>query len=210
MSCLRLVCEWAHVSKSKGSGLSKCWVGFAIGKIDVFEGNLMMLRLGNLYFAALTVLVVFLLPTTHVHAQSAVELEEFKKAIRAKYDLMEQGWATDSPELIYDQFFADDARGLAADEPRSYKGRAQFKEMYDDVALRGEIKIESVDTFVNGDAGWDWANMHARYHDESIEPFTVMFLFLWSREDGEWMSKGEIYVVGEFDSANVEGQIYDP
>ncbi len=169
-----------------------------------------MLKSGNPYFAALAVIVGCLSFTTLVRADETAELEEFKKAIRAKYDIMEAGWATDSPELIYDQFFAADARGLAADEPRSYKGRAQFKEMYDDVALRGEIRIESVDTYVNGDAGWDWANMYARYHDESVEPFTVMFLFLWSREEGEWMSKGEIYVVGEFDSANIQGQIYDP
>lgn len=170
----------------------------------------MVLRTRNLYVAVFAVVVGLMLASISVRGHESAELIEFKKAIRAKYDIMEAGWATDSPELIYDQFFADDARGLAADEPRSYKGRAQFKEMYDDVALRGEIKIESVDTFVNGDAGWDWANMHARYHDESVEPFTVMFLFLWSREDGEWMSKGEIYVVGKFDSANIQGQIYDP
>lgn len=170
----------------------------------------MMPRTGNFYLAVFAMIAGLMSASVSVHAEDSTELKEFKAAIRAKYDLMERAHATDNPALIYNQFYAKDARGLAADEPRSYKGYAQLKEMYDDVALRGEIKIESVDTYVNGDAGWDWANMYAEYHDKNIEPFSVMYLYLWAKENGEWMVKGDMYVIGEFDAANTKGQIYDP
>lgn len=169
-----------------------------------------MLRVDKFLLATLSVIAGAALIPMSTHAEEAAELREFRKAIRAKYDLMEEAWATDNPALIYDQFYSSDARGLAADEPRSYKGRAQMKEMWDDVALRGEVRIESVESYVNGDAGWDWANMYADYHDENVEPFSVMYLFLWSKENGEWKCKGDMYVVGEFDPANTEGQLYEP
>ena len=162
------------------------------------------------YVAVLSVIAGVMSVSTSIRAEDSTELKEFKKAIRAKYDLMEKAYATDNPALIYDQFYSEDARGLAADEPRSYKGRAQMKVMWDDVALRGEIRIESVDTYVNGDAGWDWANMYAEYHDKTIKPFSVMYLFLWSKENGEWVCKGDMYIVGEFTPENIKGQLYDP
>lgn len=169
-----------------------------------------MRRIDNFRLAILSVVAGVALAPLLVNAEETAELSEFKEAIRAKYDLMEEAWATDNPALIYDEFYSSDARGLAADEPRSYKGRAQMKEMWDDVALRGEVRIESVDSYVNGDAGWDWANMYAEYHDETVEPFSVMYLFLWSKENGEWKCKGDMYVVGEFDPANTEGLLYEP
>ena len=30
------------------------------------------------------------------------------------------------------------------------------------------------------------------------KPFTFKMLFLWAREDGEWWSHGEMFVLGEF------------
>ena len=170
----------------------------------------MMSKTGNFYLAVFAVIAGLMSASISVRGEESAELTEFKKAIRAKYDLKEMAYATDNPALVYDQFYAEDARGLAADEPRSYKGRAQLKEMYDDVALRGEIRIESVDTYVNGDAGWDWANVYAEYHDKTIEPFSVMTLFLWSKENGEWMCKGDMYIVGEFGPADIKGRIYEP
>jgi len=80
--------------------------------------------------------------------------------------------------------------------------------MYEDVSLRGKIKITSIDPYVNGDAGWDWANMYAVYDREGVKPFNVMFLFLFSKENGEWESKGEMYVIGEWTPENIKGQIY--
>ena len=169
-----------------------------------------MLKTGIFYLAILSVIAGFMSASISVHAEDSAELKEFKKAIRAKYDIMEKGWATDNAALIYDQFYSKDARGLAANEPRSYKGREQMKVMWDDVVLRGETRVVSVESYVNGDAGWDWANLYTTYNQrqEDAEPFSVMYLFLWSKENGEWMCKGDMYVVGEFTPENIKGQLY--
>ena len=50
------------------------------------------------------------------------------------------------------------------------------------------------------DAGWDWANFHVKPDEEGAEPFTFMILFLWTKEEGEWISKGDFYVTGKFES----------
>jgi hypothetical protein len=58
------------------------------------------------------------------------------------------------------------------------------------------VKIESVYTFVDGDAGWDWADFHVMPTDGKTAPFTFAILFLWAKEHGEWMCQGDFFLVG--------------
>jgi hypothetical protein len=56
--------------------------------------------------------------------------------------------------------------------------------------------VESVYTFVKGDAGWDWADFHVYPTDGKTAPFTFAILFLWAHIDGQWMCKGDFFVTG--------------
>ena len=61
--------------------------------------------------------------------------------------------------------------------------------------------VIATDTYVNGNAGWDWANFHVVPKDPQAEGFSFKILFLWERIDGEWWCKGDMYVLGAFDVA---------
>jgi hypothetical protein len=55
---------------------------------------------------------------------------------------------------------------------------------------------------VNGNAGWDWANFYANVKPEKAReypPSPVRILFLFSKEKGRWICKGDIFVTGKFD-----------
>ena len=128
----------------------------------------------------------------------ADELAEFKKAIRAKYDMKEQAFRDNDPEPILTRFYADTA--ISTDnEGNTHAGRDELRNIYEEV-IGALVRIESYKTFVKGDAGWDWVNFHVSFPPESnMDPFTFKMLFLWERIDGEWWSQGEMYVLGEFD-----------
>ena len=57
-----------------------------------------------------------------------------------------------------------------------------------------QVKIHSVYSYVNGNAGWDWADFEVLPLNPRTQPFTFAILFLWSRESGEWMCKGDFFV----------------
>ena len=126
------------------------------------------------------------------------ELAAFKKAIRAKYDMKEQAFRDNDPEPILTQFYSDLA--ISTDnEGKTKIGRAELRPVYEEV-IGALVEIESFDTFVNGDAGWDWVNFHVSFPPEAeMDPFTFKMLFLWERVAGEWWSRGEMYVLGAFD-----------
>ena len=126
------------------------------------------------------------------------ELQAFKRAIREKYDLKEEAFRNNDPEPILTRFYAPDA--ISTDNEGDTKiGIEELRPVYEEV-IGALVRIESFDTFVKGDAGWDWVNFHVRYPPEAeMEPFTFKMLFLWERINGEWWSKGEMYVLGEFD-----------
>ncbi len=81
-------------------------------------------------------------------------------------------------------------------------GREQFRAAYRQyVADVTSVRIESVRTYVNGDAGWDWTNFYHTPRPEKAKdypPSPVRILFLWSREHGRWVCKGDVFVAGKF------------
>lgn len=129
------------------------------------------------------------------NAPSPAELAAFKKAIRAKYDLKERAFAGHDSETIVTRFYTPDVISVGEGEG-VYIGRDQIRPLYQDVVKNNKVKVESVYTFVRGDAGWDWADFHVYPTDGKTAPFTFAILFLWARIDGEWMCKGDFFVNG--------------
>ena len=127
----------------------------------------------------------------------AGDLDDFKKAIRAKYDMKEAAFAANDPEPIVNKFYSADVVSTGPDGA-THKGRDGIRPIYQEV-IGGSVRIESYQSFVNGDAGWDWVNFHVDPNVEGEAPFTFKMLFLWERIEGEWWSHGEMYTVGEFD-----------
>ncbi len=131
----------------------------------------------------------------------AEELAQFKAAIRRKYDMKEQAFRDNDPAPILNRFYSEAV--ISTDPEGNTKvGRAALAPIYDEV-IGSLVKIQSYNSFVRGDAGWDWVNFHVSFPPGvEEEPFTFKMLFLWERmDDGQWWSHGEMYVLGEFDIA---------
>ena len=137
-------------------------------------------------------------PGSNSGGSREAELAAFKKAIRAKYDMKEQAFRDNDPEPILRQFYSEDV--ISTDnEGKTKIGRGELRPVYEEV-IGAFVRVESFNTFVNGDAGWDWVNFHVSFPAEvNMEPFTFKMLFLWERIEGEWWSHGEMYVMGAFD-----------
>lgn len=130
-----------------------------------------------------------------VDSTSSAELSAFKQAIRAQYDLKERAFAAHDAETIVTRFYTADVISVGEGEG-VYVGRDQIRPLYQDVVKSNRVRIESVHTFVKGDAGWDWADFHVYPTDGKAAPFTFAILFLWTRIDGQWMCKGDFFVKG--------------
>jgi ketosteroid isomerase-like protein len=140
------------------------------------------------------------MPASAAAARSAAskpspQLAAFKNAIRAKYDLKERAFAAHDAETIVTRFYARDVISVGAGEG-IFIGRDQIRPLYEDVVKSNTVKIESVYSFVDGNAGWDWADFHVTPADGKTAPFTFAILFLWAQEHGEWMCKGDFFLVG--------------
>lgn len=133
-----------------------------------------------------------------MQANKATELADFKTAIRAKYDMKEQAFADNNPEPILTRFYTENA--ITTDfEGKTTVGREALRPVYDAI-ISSNVRLESYNTHVNGDLGWDWVNFYVTPPPEAdMEPLTFKMLFLWERINGEWWSHGEMYVTGEFD-----------
>jgi ketosteroid isomerase-like protein len=128
------------------------------------------------------------------------KLDAFKKAIRAKYDMKEQAFANNDPSYILEKFYTGDVVSVGPDG-FVHAGTEGIRPVYEEVVPSSKVYIESYKTHVNGNLGWDWANFHVHVDDPAVAPFTFKMLFLWEKIKGEWMSQGEMYVMGEFDTS---------
>lgn len=149
------------------------------------------------------------LPDTAAAAKAAASpdspaLREFKSAIRAKYDMKEKAFAQHDAESIVTKFYTADVISVGAPEG-IFIGRDQIRPIYQEVVRNSTVKVDSVYTYVNGDAGWDWADFHVRPTDATQKPFTLLILFLWTKENGEWMSKGEFFTSGSMREGKLAG-----
>jgi len=134
------------------------------------------------------------LPSTRVAAADP-QLIAFKQAIRSKYDLKERAFAAHDVETIVTRFYAADA--ITAGEGSNVAvGRDQIRADYQKEEFKYRIKFDSVYTFVDGDAGWDWADFGFFSTDGTKKLATVGMVVLWAKVNGQWMCKGEFYVTG--------------
>ena|SRR5689334_104724 len=143
-------------------------------------------------------------PTSAAAAKKAAspespELAAFKKAIRAKYNLKEKAFENHDAETILTKFYTPDVISVeGTPDGGIYVGREQIRPLYERVVKDSLVKVDSVHTFVNGDSGWDWADFQVRFPDGKTKPFTFAILFLWTKVNGEWMCKGDYFVMGSF------------
>ena len=133
------------------------------------------------------------------------KLDAFKKAIRAKYDMKEQAFANNDGKPILEKFYSADVMSVGPDGT-THRGTEGIRPVYENPEIIGsKVYIESYNTHVNGNAGWDWVNFHVYPPVPGVAPFTFKMLFLWEKIKGEWMSMGEMYVMGEFDTSDTAG-----
>ena len=128
-------------------------------------------------------------------SSDSAELRAFKKAIGAKYALKEKAFAAHDAETIVTQFYSADVISVGEGEG-IFIGRDQIRPLYQEVVKDNLVKIDSVHTYVAGNAGWDWADFHVT--PAQGEPFTFAILFLWSKVNGDWICKGDFFVNGSF------------
>jgi len=137
-------------------------------------------------------------PTSAAAAKTAAspdtpQLQAFKKAIQAKYTLKEKAFAAHDAETIVTQFYSPDVISVGEGEG-IFVGRDAIRPLYQQVVKDNKVRIDSVYTFVSGDAGWDWADFHVM--PDNGAPFTLAILFLWAKVDGQWLCKGDFFVTG--------------
>ncbi len=128
-------------------------------------------------------------------AQDSKELTAFKKAIRAKYDLKEKAFAENDADAIADHFYSKDVVSVDY-EGKVTVGREALRAEYKEIVPTATVKVESVNTYVKGNAGWDWTNFYVTPTDPNEKPYSFVILFLWAKEKGEWICKGDMYVKG--------------
>jgi ketosteroid isomerase-like protein len=126
-------------------------------------------------------------------AQDSTELAAFKQAIRAKYALKEKAFAAHDAETIVTKFYTPDVISVGEGEG-IFVGRDAIRPLYQEVVKSNKVRIDSVHTYVSGNAGWDWADFHVM--PEKGDPFTLAMVFLWTKVNGEWMCKGDFFASG--------------
>jgi hypothetical protein len=127
----------------------------------------------------------------------SAELTAFKKAIRLKYDMKEKAFATHDAETIVTRFYAEDAISVGQGFG-IFIGREQLRPLFAKAVNQYTVKVISVHTKVQGNAGWDWADFVVYPVDAKEKQFTLAILFLWVKREGKWMCQGDFYVDGSF------------
>ena len=155
----------------------------------------------SFYYKSL-ILLIFTLIFPLSASAGDTQMKEFQTQIRAKYDMKEAAFAANDPEPILTRFYHPDVVSTGPDGI-THLGREGLRPVYNEI-IGSDVRIESYRTFVAGDAGWDWVNFHVTPPAEANQaPFTFKLLFLWARENGEWWSHGEMYVIGKFETGGI-------
>lgn len=131
-------------------------------------------------------------------------LAAFKKAIRLKYDMKEKAFAAHDAQTILTRFYAVDAVSVG-EGFGIFNGRKDLRPLYEKAVNEYTVKVTSVHTFVQGSAGWDWADFYVTPVDPKEKPFNLAILFLWAKTGKEWMCKGDFYVNGSFKTGKLAG-----
>lgn len=127
-------------------------------------------------------------------AADTAQLAAFKRAIRSKYDLKEKAWLARDAETVATRFYAADAV-MTGQSAKVSVGRDQIRSELQKDVNGDKVKVTSVYTFVDGSAGWDWADFDVLAADGTIKDSAAM-LVLWAKVDGQWMCKGEFWATG--------------
>ncbi len=121
------------------------------------------------------------------------ELAEFKKQTRALYDMKEAAVAAGNLEPLLARFYAQDAMSFGPDA-KIIRGRGEFKGIYEEFAKNIlSLTITSIHAYVNGNIGWDWANIENKVKGGS--KLHVAILFLWVKINGLWVSAGDTFTI---------------
>jgi ketosteroid isomerase-like protein len=127
----------------------------------------------------------------------AADLAEFRRQVDALYRMKEEAFAKEDADAIVDRFYTRDAITFGP-EGKPVIGRDAFREDYRNIVKIADVKVEPVATHVGKDAGWEWVNFRAFPKDKTQKPFTFIMLFVFAKKDGQWVSGGDAYTVGEF------------
>lgn len=130
----------------------------------------------------------------------AADLAEFRRQVDALYRMKEAAFARDDADTIVDRFYTRDAITFGP-EGKPVIGRDAFRDEYRNVVKIANVKVEPIATHVGKDAAWEWANFRAFPKDKAQKPFTFIMLFVFAKKDGQWVSGGDAYTVGEFPKA---------
>lgn len=126
---------------------------------------------------------------------------QFQRAIRNLYDLKERAWAAGDAETIVTKFYSADAISAGEGDPETMVGHGAFLKAYQQyVKDVPTVRIESVKSYVNGNAGWDWANFYSEPKPDKkslYPPSPIRIVFLFAKENGQWICKGDVFVNGK-------------
>lgn len=137
-----------------------------------------------------------------IPASDPAELTAFRKATKDLYTLKEQAFAEGKADPIVKRFYAKNALSVGV-EGKPVEGRAAFDANYQQTVARYNVRVVPYNTYVKGDAGWDWATFYVTPKDPKSgeKPFSFAILFLWTKVDGRWVCAGDMYVMGSFEAA---------
>ncbi|MHA3791385.1 nuclear transport factor 2 family protein [Sphingomonas sp. YL-JM2C] len=139
-------------------------------------------------------------PVGDLPKAEAADVAEFRSQVDALYRMKEAAFARDDADTIVDRFYTRDSITFGPDG-KPVIGRDAFRDEYRNIVKIANVKVEPIATHVGADAAWEWANFRAFPKDKSQKPFTFIMLFVFAKKDGQWVSGGDAYTVGEFPSA---------
>ncbi len=122
---------------------------------------------------------------TGTNVTNSSEILAFRTAIDAKYSLHIKAFENGDPEPILQHFFTEDALWEYAGYPR-HIGRAQLRTLFEAVIRVDLVAVRSIQSFVSGDCGWDYADYPVTPRDSSKAPWVFRQMFYWVRRDGDW------------------------